>query len=237
VWQAAQRAMPVAAAGRRLRLPQLEQVTISAMLRPPPGSLGSYTTICWLPVAFTRMVAPLPPPAPAPRLGRGPPRVKVVLLGLGAARLTPHNGRGCVRTCEPMRARRRRRTSRRVLDADPGRHLGGETKSLRWRLPPSPAPVTDRSAPRKAALQAIGAIGWSYYLDGDGGASLPGSGEVVRTHYFAPDGRQPPGETPGCIAVSPRLLIRPPWPGAATGDENRACPAKLSSPWCGRARC
>jgi hypothetical protein len=57
------------------------------------------------------MVAPLPPPAPPSRFGRGPPR-GAVLLGLGAARLTPHNGRGCVRACKPMRARRRRRTSR-----------------------------------------------------------------------------------------------------------------------------
>jgi transposase len=30
--------------------------------------------------------------------------------------------------------------------------------------------------------------------------------------------------------------IRPPWPGAATRDENRVCPAKLGSPWCNRAR-
>ena len=30
--------VPAAAAGRRLRLPQLGQVTISATLRPPPGS-------------------------------------------------------------------------------------------------------------------------------------------------------------------------------------------------------
>jgi hypothetical protein len=57
-----------------------------------------------------------------------------------------------------------------------------------------------------------------------------GSGGVVRTHYFAPDGRQRPGKTPGCTAVSPRLLIRPPWPAAATRDENRGMPgqARLS---------
>src|SRR5215212_441201 len=54
-------------------------------------------------------------------------------------------------------------------------------------------------------------------------------GEIVRTHYFAPDGRAPPAKTQGCTAVSPRLLIRPPWPVAATRDENRACPAKLGS--------
>src|SRR5215217_5694698 len=40
VWQAAHRATPLAAAGRRLRLPQLGHVTIWAMLRPPPGCLG-----------------------------------------------------------------------------------------------------------------------------------------------------------------------------------------------------
>ena len=30
--------------------------------------------------------------------------------------------------------------------------------------------------------------------------------------------------------------IRPPWPGAATRDENRGGPAKLGFPWCERAR-
>src|SRR5512132_1701455 len=48
-----------------------------------------------------------------------------------------------------------------------------------------------------------------------------GPGADVTTHPFAPDGRQRPGETPVRTAVSPRLLIRPPWPGAATRDENR----------------
>src|SRR5512132_3163961 len=42
----------------------------------------------------------------------------------------------------------------------------------------------------------------------DDGTSVPGSGEVVRTHYFVPDGRRRPGETPVRIALSPRLLIR-----------------------------
>jgi hypothetical protein len=32
--------------------------------------------------------------------------------------------------------------------------------------------------------------------------------EIARTHYFAPDGRQRPAKTQGCIAVSRRLLIR-----------------------------
>jgi hypothetical protein len=31
------------------------------------------------------------------------------------------------------------------------------------------------------------------------------------------------------MALGCRSLIRPPWPGAATRDENRACPAKLGS--------
>jgi hypothetical protein len=58
----------------------------------------------------------------------------------------------------------------------------------------------------------------------------------LRTHPLAPYGRQRPGETPLRTALSPRYLIRPPWPGAATRDENRtACPAKLGSR-CGRAR-
>jgi hypothetical protein len=44
------------------------------------------------------------------------------------------------------------------------------------------------------------------------------------------------GETLASMALSRRSLIRPPWPWAATRDENRACPAKLGSR-CGRARC
>jgi len=43
----------------------------------------------------------------------------------------------------------------------------------------------------------------------------------VRTHPFAPDARERPGKTPVRTALSPRYLIRPPWPGAATRDENR----------------
>jgi hypothetical protein len=35
-----------------------------------------------------------------------------------------------------------------------------------------------------------------------------GLGGDVTAHYFAPDGRQRPGNTQGCIAVSPQLLIR-----------------------------
>src|SRR5918993_5945583 len=50
-------------------------------------------------------------------------------------------------------------------------------------------------------------------------------------HYFAPDGRARPAKTQGCIAVSPRLLIRPAWPGAATRDENRG--ARPSSAFLG----
>jgi hypothetical protein len=57
----------------------------------------------------------------------------------------------------------------------------------------------------------------------------------IRTHPFAPDARGRPGETPVRTAVSPRYLIRPPWPAAATRDENRVCPAKLGSR-CSRAR-
>jgi hypothetical protein len=41
-------------------------------------------------------------------------------------------------------------------------------------------------------------------------------------------------KTQGRTALSPRLLIRPPWPGAATRDENRW--AELGFPWCNRAR-
>jgi hypothetical protein len=52
---------------------------------------------------------------------------------------------------------------------------------------------------------------------------------AVRTHPFAPDARRRPGKTAVRTALSPRYLIRPPWPGAATRDENRACPAKLGS--------
>src|SRR5215207_6934465 len=59
---------------------------------------------------------------------------------------------------------------------------------------------------------------------------------LLRTHPFAPDARQRPGKTAVRTALSPRYLIRPPWPWAATRDENRACPAKLGSR-CGRARC
>jgi hypothetical protein len=58
---------------------------------------------------------------------------------------------------------------------------------------------------------------------------------AVRTHPLTPDGRRRPGEMAVRTALSPRYLIRPPWPGAATRDENRACPAKLGSR-CGRAR-
>src|SRR5215207_3320269 len=50
---------------------------------------------------------------------------------------------------------------------------------------------------------------------------------LLRTHPFAPDARQRPGKTPVRTALSPRYLIRPPWPRAATRDENRA--ARLSS--------
>jgi hypothetical protein len=60
-------------------------------------------------------------------------------------------------------------------------------------------------------------------------------GRAVRTHPFTPYGRARPGKTPVRTALSPRYLIRPPWPGAATRDENRASPAELGSPWCGRA--
>jgi hypothetical protein len=51
-----------------------------------------------------------------------------------------------------------------------------------------------------------------------------------RTHYFAPDARGRPGKRPVGTALSPRLLIRPPWPVAATMDENRGMPgqARLS---------
>src|SRR5918994_7933341 len=35
-----------------------------------------------------------------------------------------------------------------------------------------------------------------------------GPGGDVTTHYFAPYGHERPAETQGCIAVSPRLLIR-----------------------------
>src|SRR5215207_5712860 len=69
------------------------------------------------------------------------------------------------------------------------------------------------------------------------GLPAPLGTRSLRTHPFAPYGRQRPGETPLRTALSPRYLIRPPWPWAATRDENRACPAKLGSPWCGRARC
>jgi hypothetical protein len=83
--------------------------------------------------------------------------------------------------------------------------------------------------------------GWHTVPAGHGNASVRQSGpgcqdQVVRTHPFAPDARKRPGKTPVRTALSPRYLIRPPWPVAATMDENRACPAKISSPWCGRAR-
>src|SRR5918994_1226590 len=35
-----------------------------------------------------------------------------------------------------------------------------------------------------------------------------GPGGDVTTHYFAPYGHERPAETQGCIAVSPRLLLR-----------------------------
>jgi hypothetical protein len=56
-------------------------------------------------------------------------------------------------------------------------------------------------------------------------------------HPCGPYGSARPARMRDSMAVGHRSLIRPPWPVAATRDENRACPAKLGSPWCGRARC
>src|SRR5829696_4360618 len=41
-------------------------------------------------------------------------------------------------------------------------------------------------------------------------------------HPCAIDGSARPAERPASTALSRRSLIRPPWPGAATRDENRA---------------
>jgi hypothetical protein len=60
---------------------------------------------------------------------------------------------------------------------------------------------------------------------------------AVTEDNLALDVRGSPGKTAVRMALSPRLLIRPPWLVAATRDENRVCPAELGSPWCGRARC
>jgi hypothetical protein len=48
----------------------------------------------------------------------------------------------------------------------------------------------------------------------------------VTADNFAPDAPRRPGKTPVRTALSPGLLIRPPWPGAATMDENRSMPGQ-----------
>jgi hypothetical protein len=150
------------------------------------------------------MVAPSPPPAPGPRLGRGPPR-GAVLLGLGAARLTPHNGRAASGP-EAMRAGGRRRTSRRVRGCRTWPAPGRRDPRVSVGDYPSVPPLS--STGRRRRRRRLQAIGWSHYLDDDGDASVPASGEVVRPHYFAPDGWRRPGKTAVRTAVSPRLLIR-----------------------------
>jgi hypothetical protein len=61
---------------------------------------------------------------------------------------------------------------------------------------------------------------------------LPAEGRA-KNASLAPDAQRRPGNTPVRTALSPRYLIRPPWPGAATRDENRA--ARPSSALLGAA--
>jgi hypothetical protein len=223
VWQAAQRATPVAAAGRRLRLPQLGQVTISAMLRPPPGSLGSYTTISWcpwrLPLWWRRRRHRRQGPGSAVDLLGGPS-----CSGL-ARRASGHTTVVAASGPEAMRAGGRRRTSRRVRGCRTWPAPGRRDPRVSVGDYPSVPPLS--STGRRRRRRRLQAIGWSHYLDGDGDASVPASGEVVRPHYFAPDGWRRPGKTPLRTALSPRLLIsrgaalrRRPFP-----NENRGgCP-------------
>jgi hypothetical protein len=53
---------------------------------------------------------------------------------------------------------------------------------------------------------------------------------------FGRYGRARPAGMAFSTAVPCSLLIRPPWPWAATRDEDRVGPAKLGFPWCKRAR-
>jgi hypothetical protein len=76
------------------------------------------------------------------------------------------------------------------------------TSPLRWSLPPSRRHARPPQRPAE--------ICWSFRAGVCRPACLsaPLGTRSLRTHYFAPDGRQRPGETPVRIALSPRLLIR-----------------------------
>jgi hypothetical protein len=158
-------------------------------------------TISSLPLASTRIMAPSPPPAPQSRLSRGPPRVEAVLLGPGPARLHATQRPWLRLSLEPRRAGTRRRDE--VSGLGMANMVGAQeegAKQLRWPLPPSvPPQVIDTSAPLKAAAANDRVDG-----DGDGDASIPGSGAAVRTHPLAPDAHERPAKTPVRTALSPR---------------------------------
>jgi hypothetical protein len=70
-------------------------------------------------------------------------------------------------------------------------------QTARWGCrahPAAPSPCRGRIGPLACPRPRVLSVRWS--------------GGNVRAHYFAPDGRAQPAKTQGCIAVSPRLLIR-----------------------------
>jgi hypothetical protein len=76
-----------------------------------------------------------------------------------------------------------------------------------------------RSDPRRRAYPTI--LQSSDRHVGQPGLPAPLGTRSLRTHNFAPDARRRPAETAIRTALSPRYLIRPAWPVAATMDENR----------------
>jgi hypothetical protein len=117
---------------------------------------------------------------------------------------------------------------------------GTGTSPLRWSLPPAVGtPGLRNGRQRYAGVPGRECVGLP-------GLSAPLGTRSLRTHYFAPDGRQRPGETPVRTALSPRLLIRmrsqvqvlagplpiPAGPGLAAGylrcGRLRVCPLRAT---------
>jgi hypothetical protein len=147
---------------------------------------------------------PRPHPYLRPDLRRHPLRQQRVPMVLAAA-ITPEPiGSFRVRPRWPGRGGHARPATGEPPGSAWARSLTTVTVTPLDGLPRSPAASSPcRPTARRLTLPAAG----------HGNRSSACSSEVARTHPLAPDARARTGETLLRTALSPRYLIRPPWPG------------------------